>query len=65
MLASLLAWFDAGRDVSEAARRLRLHRNTLRYRLQRIEARSGISLDDPVQRFTVELQVRLLALGAG
>ena len=65
VLASLLAWFDAGRDVSEAARRLRVHRNTLRYRLQRIEARSGISLDDPVQRFTVELQVRLLALGAG
>ncbi|WP_125911453.1 MULTISPECIES: PucR family transcriptional regulator [Pseudonocardia] len=63
VLASLLAWFDAGRDVSEAARRLCVHRNTLRYRLQRIEARSGISLDDPVQRFTVELQVRLLALG--
>ncbi|MEV1291009.1 helix-turn-helix domain-containing protein [Pseudonocardia sp. NPDC049635] len=64
VLASLLAWFDAGRDVSEAARRLCVHRNTLRYRLQRIEERSGISLDDPVQRFTVELQVRLLALGA-
>lgn len=62
-LTSLLAWFDAGGDISESARRLQVHRNTLRYRLQRIEARCGISLDDPVQRFTVELQVRLLTLG--
>jgi DNA-binding PucR family transcriptional regulator len=54
-----LAYFDAGCDLTVAAKRLCIHRNTLRYRLQRIEALCAVSLDDAVSRFIVELQVRL------
>jgi hypothetical protein len=58
-LGSLLAYFDAGGDVTEAARRLHVHRNTLRYRLQRIEELTGTGLSTAPERFTLELQVRV------
>ncbi|WP_033290197.1 PucR family transcriptional regulator [Amycolatopsis jejuensis] len=64
-LDTLLKWFDAGCDVTRAAAALRVHRNTFRYRLQRIEQLCEVNLDDAVERFTLELQVRLLALGGG
>jgi hypothetical protein len=58
-LGSLLSYFEAGGDFTEAAKRLYVHRNTLRYRLQRVEALSGVRLGDPLERFALELQVRL------
>jgi len=58
-LGSLQAYFDAGCDVTEAAKRLHVHRNTLRYRMQRIEELAGVDLGAPLERFTLELQVRL------
>ncbi|MGI6870607.1 PucR family transcriptional regulator [Amycolatopsis sp. 3B14] len=64
-LDTLRCWFDAGGDATRAAAELQVHRNTFRYRLQRIEALCGVDLDDPVQRFTLELQTRLLALRGG
>ncbi|MGV9295972.1 PucR family transcriptional regulator [Amycolatopsis sp. NPDC003676] len=59
-LNTLRCWFDAGGDATRAAAALRIHRNTFRYRLQRIEELCAVDLDDPVQRFTIELQTRLL-----
>lgn len=64
-LDTLLSWFDAGCDITKAATRLGVHRNTFRYRLQRIEKLCVVDLDDAVQRFTLELQVRLLVLRGG
>lgn len=61
-LRTLRAYFDAGCDVSEAAKRLQIHRNTLRYRLHRIEALCEVDLSDPQQRFLVELHTRLLPI---
>lgn len=58
-LRTLRAYFDAGCDVSEAAKRLQIHRNTLRYRLHRIEELCEVDLSDPAQRFLVELHTRL------
>ncbi|MET8249018.1 helix-turn-helix domain-containing protein [Streptomyces sp. NPDC005202] len=61
-IATLLAYFDAACDLTEAAKLLYVHRNTLRYRLRRIQQLSGLNLDDPVERLVAELQLRL-ALG--
>jgi hypothetical protein len=58
-LHTLRAYFDAGCDVSEAAKRLQIHRNTLRYRLHRISELCEVDLSDPAQRFLVELHTRL------
>lgn len=42
-------WFAAGGSTSTAARELHLHRNTVRYRLKRIEQLTGLDLGHPVQ----------------
>ena len=42
-----------------ASKRLCVHRNTLRYRLRRIQERCGLNLDDPDERLVAELHLRL------
>lgn len=59
-LNTLRAYFDTASDLSEAARVLFVHRNTLRYRLRRIQELCGLDLSDPVERLVAELQLRLL-----
>ncbi|WP_245673567.1 PucR family transcriptional regulator [Nocardia lijiangensis] len=46
-------------DVRRAAAALRVHPNTLRYRLRRAEALTGIGLADPADRLLLELQLAL------
>ncbi|WP_443072449.1 helix-turn-helix domain-containing protein [Streptomyces sp. NBC_01485] len=53
------AYLDAGGDVPEAARRLVVHANTLRYRLGRVRERYGVDLDDPDTRLLLTLAVRM------
>lgn len=64
LIPSLLAYFDALGDVRSAAERLNVHPNTMRYRVRRAVAISGISLEDPVQRLLADLQLRQYATGA-
>jgi len=45
---TLRAWRDAGGSTTLAAERLFCHRNTVRNRLQRVEAMTGRSLDEPL-----------------
>lgn len=58
-VATLGAYLDAFGDVTTAADRLGVHPNTLRYRLKRIVELIGADLDDPAERFVLELQWRL------
>lgn len=46
--------------LSDAARQLGIHRNTLAYRIGRIEAAGGWRLDDPDLRIALALAVRLV-----
>lgn len=46
-------------EVRVAAERLGVHPNTLRNRLAKIEDLTGVALDDPDERFLLELQLRL------
>jgi purine catabolism regulator len=56
---ALLAWVGAGFRFQEAARALGVHLNTLRYRLRRLSERLGLSLEDPEDRFLLELAARV------
>jgi DNA-binding PucR family transcriptional regulator len=47
LLGTLQAWFDAGGSAVETGRRIYCHPNTVRYRLRRVQERTGRSLDDP------------------
>ncbi|NKQ53938.1 PucR family transcriptional regulator [Amycolatopsis sp. K13G38] len=61
LVTSLLAYLDALGDVRAAAARLHIHPNTVRHRIRRAVAVSGIELADPRERLFCHLQL-LLAL---
>jgi DNA-binding PucR family transcriptional regulator len=46
-------------DVRDAAAALRVHPNTLRYRLRRVEDILGMNLDDPADRLLLQIQLAL------
>ncbi|WP_460774224.1 PucR family transcriptional regulator [Microbacterium sp. GXF7504] len=56
---TLLAFLEHGGNVAAAAEALRVHGNTLRYRLRRIADRFGIDLDDPDTRLALWMSLRL------
>ena len=60
-LSTLSVYFDCGGDLTTAAKKLFLHRNTLKYRLGRIRELTGLNLEDSVERLVAQLQVRALA----
>jgi len=60
VLETLRAYFVAGGDVLAAGKALAVHPNTVRYRLRKMQDHLGIDLEDPTQRFLLELRVRLL-----
>ncbi|MDM7324252.1 MAG: PucR family transcriptional regulator [Thermus sp.] len=62
-LEALLAWTRLGFSQKRATKALGIHLNTLRYRLRRIEEKLGLSLQDPEDRFRLELAARILSLG--
>ena len=58
LLKTLEAYLDAGRNVQEAARRLFLHRNTLRQRLSKIETLCHLKLSDPLTCLNVHVALK-------
>ncbi|MGW5635674.1 PucR family transcriptional regulator [Streptomyces sp. NPDC003832] len=56
---SLLLYLDGFGDVAVVAKRLGVHPNTLRYRIRRAVALTGLDLDDPEHRLAATLQLRL------
>jgi hypothetical protein len=66
---SLTTWLRNDRNTAATALQLRVHPNTLRYRLRRAQELCGLTLDDPAQRLVVELVARTVgsvsSAGAG
>ena len=58
LLMTLETYLDAGACSLDAARRLYLHRNTLRQRLTRIERIIGFPLSDPEVRLNLQLALK-------
>jgi DNA-binding PucR family transcriptional regulator len=55
LVRTLKVYFAAGANASEAADRLFLHRNSMLYRLARIEKLAGLDLKDPWARLALQL----------
>ncbi|MEU5879841.1 helix-turn-helix domain-containing protein [Spirillospora sp. NPDC047279] len=62
---SLRGYLDAFGDVGKVAEELHVHPNTLRHRIRRAVALTGIDLDDPDQLLVAMLQLRLAEGGDG
>ena len=60
LVRTLRVYFLAGTNASEAADRLFLHRNSMLYRLARVEKLTGLDLKDP--RAVLALQLGLLSI---
>ena len=60
LVRTLRAYFAAGGNASEAADRMFLHRNSMLYRLERIQRLTGLDVKDP--RVALTLQLALLSL---
>jgi DNA-binding PucR family transcriptional regulator len=63
LVRTLRAYFAAGSNASEAADRMFLHRNSMLYRLERIQKLTGLDLKDPGA--SLALRLGLLALEKG
>ncbi|GAA2404426.1 PucR family transcriptional regulator [Streptomyces glaucosporus] len=59
-LATLTAWLDHYGDPQRAARALRIHPNTLRYRLRRLGEAAPVDLSSPRVRLALRLQLAAL-----
>jgi hypothetical protein len=59
LVLTLATWYDVAGSIGDAAKRLYVHPNTVRYRLKRIQTQTGRSLDDP--RDVADLRAALLA----
>lgn len=58
-LETLQVLLDTGMRLQPTADRLGLHVSTVRYRMERLRDQFGLDLQDPAQRFGLELALRL------
>ena len=63
LVLTLKTYFSTGGNASEAADRLFLHRNSMLYRLERIQKLTGLDLRD--DRVALALHLGLLAIERG
>ena len=63
LILTLKTYFASGGNASEAADRLFLHRNSMLYRLERIQKLTGLDLKD--DRVALALRLGLLAMERG
>jgi sugar diacid utilization regulator len=58
LVSTLSSYLEAGGNYDHSARALGVHRNTLRYRLKRIQEISGYDLGEPDVQFNLQLATR-------
>lgn len=62
LVNSLEAYLDAGGSLVDAANTLYIHRNTLLYRVERIETLCDVDLRDPMQQLNLHAAVKAFRL---
>jgi purine catabolism regulator len=58
LIETLTSYFAHKGNLSQTAEALFVHRNTLLYRMERIREISGLDLDNPETRLSIELALR-------
>ncbi len=56
---SVEAYLESGRNIQRAARKMNIHKNTLRYRLERVETIFEIDLTDENTCFNLQFSLRM------
>ena len=64
LLRTLEVYLDSGNALAEASSALNVHRNTLLYRLRRIEELTGLDLRSPLDRLNLHVAVKGFRLDA-
>jgi sugar diacid utilization regulator len=63
LLETLQVFFESSRSVRQAARRLGVHENTIRYRLARVQTLTGLGIgSDPNDELTAHLALLILRM---
>ena len=62
LFRTLELYVACGGNSVQTAQRLRTHRNTVLYRLERLETLLGVDLRDPQARFVLQLALQARAL---
>lgn len=62
LIACLQAYLASGSEIKTTAEALRLHRNSVRYKLQRIEEIAQVDLTDAEVRFQLQLALKIVDL---
>jgi PucR C-terminal helix-turn-helix domain len=62
---TVYAYVTTGGSPQEAGRLLHLHASSVKYRMRVVREMLGARLDDPAQRFDIELALRLYLAGRG
>jgi len=59
-VTTLRTYLDTGQSISRTAESLHLHRNTIRYRIERIAEILTVDIDNPDERLLLELSCRVV-----
>lgn len=62
LIHTLETYFEFNGNLSQAAEALFMHRNTLIYRIERIEAITNSNLDNPEERLALQLALRIFRM---
>lgn len=60
LLKTLRAYFEENGNLTNVAKKIYIHYNTVHYRLQRIEKITGLSLDNPDDKLNLEIALKML-----
>lgn len=60
LLKTLRAFFEENGNLTNVAKKIYIHYNTVHYRLQRIEKITGLSLDNPDDKLNLEIALKML-----
>lgn len=63
LIGTLMSYNQNHGNVSQTARALNLHRQSLLYRLRKIESLTGLSLIDPENLFLLDLSIKIWKIG--